>query len=101
MMTETESEILFPLGRITATPGALALMRANYTEYAEVALLQFLNYHQSGDWGAVDADDARLNDLAVRDGARVLSAYTVGDGKVWVITEADRSSTTVLLPEDY
>ena len=55
-----------------------------------------------GDWGDPDEDDRRANDLALQEGTRLLSAYEIRDGfKVWVIPEADRSVTTILLPDDY
>jgi hypothetical protein len=62
---------------------------------------ELLERHQGGDWGEVPAEDAKENDLSVRDGFRIVSAYSVGTGKVWLITEADRSSPCILLPEDY
>lgn len=94
----------FPLGRLLATPAALAALAA-----AGQAASEFLDRHRRGDWGEVDAEDKRLNDQAVAheqdDPARrgrVLSAYRTRLGvKLWVITEHDRSATTVLLPEDY
>jgi len=62
----------------------------------------FLIRHMSGDWGELGAEDKKLNDDAVREGSRILSAYTAANGsKVWGITEADRSSTSILLPEEY
>jgi len=87
----------FPLGRIVATPGALAaLERANQTP------LEFLARHATGDWGEVCDGDKKLNDEALIQGERMLSSYSTGKGeKVWVITEADRSATTLLLPEEY
>lgn len=90
--------MLFPLGRTVATPGAIALMRR-----AGIGPLQLLSRHHRGDWGCVDAHDAAANDRAVREGARILSAYEPGarGEKVWVITEADRSFTTILLPSEY
>ena len=85
----------FPLGRILATPGVLGSV-------SQKEMLGALARHASGDWGDVDDDDRKANDDALRDGARVLSAYRTAAGtKLWVITEADRSSTTVLLPEEY
>ena len=57
--------------------------------------------HVTGDWGELGAEDAKLNDLAVNDGTRIFSAYQMRGEKVWVITEADRSATTVLLPSEY
>ena len=87
--------ISFPLGRIVATPGALALAEAH-----AVDLLPLLIRHRSGDWGDVCADDARSNREALGTGARILSAYRTDAGRLWIITEADRSATTVLLPSE-
>ncbi len=87
---------LFPLGCTTATPRALALLRAHGTNPAAL-----LDRHAAGDWGEIAPEDRGLNERAVRDGDRVLSIYHVGTGRVCVITEADRSATTLLLPEDY
>lgn len=85
-----------PLGIVCATPGALALLcRAGLSP----AIL--LARHQAGDWGEVAPEDALENDRSVIEGFRVLSSYCVSDGRIWVITEADRSATTLLLPEDY
>ncbi len=88
----------FPLGRVLATPGALEVL-----EEAGVDALGLLRRHQTGDWGEVPACDARENERSVKHGWRILSSYLVGgDGaKVWVLTEADRSATTILRPEDY
>ncbi len=86
----------FELGSVCATPGALGAI-----EEAGQTPGDFLQRHLSGDWGEMDAHDSRLNDAAVRSGEdRILSAYTVGDGtaRVWIITEWDRSTTTILLP---
>jgi hypothetical protein len=86
----------FPLGRILATPGALeTILGAGGDPFAYIAR------HASGDWGDLCPFDRRENGLALRHGRRVLSSYKVGDGRVWVITEADRSLTTILLPEEY
>ena len=88
---------LFELGQLVATPGAIDLMFEN-----EVPPGQLLARHTSGDWGDLGQEDKQANDHAVASGhLRVFSAYKVGDDKVWVITEGDRSSTTILLPEDY
>lgn len=85
------------LGGIFATPGALGALLAN----GETPL-PFLQRHAWGDWGSVDAEDAKLNAEAAAHGGRLLSAYELGDGtRLWVITEADRSATTILLPEEY
>ncbi len=87
---------LFQLGRLVATPKALALL-ANVGEGPAT----LLNRHLVGDWGEVPAADAKEKDLSVCEGFRIVSSYTVGAGQVWIITEADRSSTCILLPEDY
>jgi hypothetical protein len=63
--------------------------------------VRFLSRHASGDWGDLDAHDRRENELALEHGRRLLSSYPAGEGRVWVITEADRSVTTLLLPEEY
>jgi hypothetical protein len=85
-----------PLGRVVATPGALKLLME-----AREHPFNFLARHATGDWGELCAFDRRQNEIALREGYRVLSSYYVLAGKVWVITEADRSVTTVLLPEEY
>jgi hypothetical protein len=61
----------------------------------------YLARHTSGDWGNLCAFDRRQNQIALREGLRVLSSYSVGERSVWIITEADRSVTTILLPEEY
>ena len=87
----------FSLGQIVATPGALEAM----SESGQVPA-QFIARHVAGDWGEVCDEDKRLNDGALVDDSRILSAYTTAKGeKVWVITEADRSSTCILLPAEY
>jgi hypothetical protein len=92
-----ESNPKFSLGRTVATPGALAaLVKAGQSP------AEFLARHVRGDWGEVDAEDQKANDADIALGGRLLSAYKLSTGvKVWVITEADRSSTCVLLPEEY
>jgi hypothetical protein len=88
---------LFPLGQTVATPGALLAL-----EDAGDSPAVFLARHQSGDWGEVCPEDQQENDLSVRQGFRILSAYRTSKGvKLWVITEADRSVTTLLLPDEY
>lgn len=87
----------FELGRLLATPGVLEALEA-----AGDDLLSYVARHARGDWGTVDGDDWRANEQALAHGARLLSAYLLRDGtKVWIITEADRASTTVLLPDEY
>jgi len=86
----------FPLGQTVATPGALEVLTATGTSPTEL-----LTRHQRGDWGDVPPEDAEENELSVREGFRILSSYKVGDDKLWVITEADRSVTTILKPGEY
>ena len=87
----------FSPGSIVATPAALAALEA-----AGQRPLEFLSRHLRGDWGDVDAHDRRENELALKQGFRLLSVYRLTDGtRLWIITEADRSATTLLLPEDY
>ena len=87
----------FSLGQIVATPGALeALARANQQPG------HFLNRHLSGDWGELSNEDKAENEYSLQHGFRILSSYkTVTGEKLWLITEADRSVTTLLLPEEY
>ena len=89
---------LFTLGRVVATPGALAAIGVTGDD-----LSTYLAHHQSGDWGDIDAHDRRENQLSLEQGFRLMSGYTLGitGVKIWVITEADRSSTCILLPEEY
>ena len=87
---------LFTLGHVVATPGALvALEKAGQRPGA------FLARHVSGDWGDLPLEDIKENDFSLKHGFRLLSAYSTSAGdKLWVITEADRSSTCILLPEE-
>jgi hypothetical protein len=85
-----------PLGKVVATPGALKLLTEAWANPFD-----YLARHAAGDWGDLCAFDHRQNEIALRDGYRVLSSYEVPAGRVWIITEADRSVTTILLPEDY
>jgi hypothetical protein len=87
----------FELGRLVATPGAVrALQEAGQSPAF------FLERHLAGDWGDVDSEDKRANDQALLTGERLLSSYkTLHGARIWVITEADRSSTCCLLPEEY
>src|SRR5229473_925520 len=97
-MQQTKQQPLFPLGQIVATPGALAALgKAGQTP------LEFLAWHVRGDWGELCEEDHKENQLSLERGFRLLSSYRTssGDTKVWVITEADRSVTTLLLPEEY
>jgi hypothetical protein len=87
----------FPLGHIVATPGTLSeLKRAGQSPDA------FLSRHAAGDWGEISEKDELANHNALREGGRILSSYLTHRGvKLWVITEADRSATTLLLPSEY
>lgn len=93
-------EPLFEMGMIVATPGALDAL-----EEAKLGSLGgqlYLGMHSTGDWGDLDASAKRENDRAIKDGNRILSIYKLSTGvKIWIITEADRSSTTILLPSEY
>ena len=85
----------FRTGQIVSTPNAL-----NHLSQDDIR--SGIIRHQAGDWGDLDADDRKENDLSLERGTRILSAYHASNGVTfWIITEADRSSTTVLLPEDY
>ncbi len=85
----------FKAGRIVTTPKALEML-------SHEDILRAIIRHQSGDWGELDAEDCEANDHAVNHGLRILSQYRSEKGvKFWIITEADRSSTCVLLPEEY
>lgn len=86
----------FPMGNIVSTPGALRLLDAH-----NLSPFYFLALHQGGQWGVVPPDDAQANELALASGAQLLSAYMVGEERLWVITDADRSITTLLLPDEY
>ena len=85
----------FELGRMVMTPGAQHAVPPS-------EMLRALRRHARGDWGDVPREDAKANDMALEQGGRLLSAYRTTSGtKFWVISEADRSATTVLLPEEY
>ena len=87
--------MLFQPGQIVATRGALSVL-------SREDIMKALGRHLSGDWGDLSTEDKQENDFAVKNGFRILSSYSSKKGvKFWVITEADRSATTVLLPEEY
>ncbi len=94
---ERKPEPLFELGEIVGTPGAIqALIEA------EKNPVDLLLRHVTGDWGDLVDEDKKENELSIKEGFRILSAYHLETGaKVWVITEWDRSVTTILLPEEY
>jgi hypothetical protein len=83
-----------PLGQIAITANASLRL-------ATEEVLTALRRHASGDWGDLCAEDTLANDTALTHGGRLLSAYGQGANRFWIITEADYSVTTVLLPEDY
>lgn len=90
-------EAKLQLGRLLATPGALEALQRSAQGVTE-----FLVRHLSGDWGELSQEDAQENNHALTQGLRVLSSYRLKSGvRIWVITEADRSATTFLLPEEY
>jgi hypothetical protein len=88
---------LFPLGQIVATPGALTLL-----EEHKRSPIEFLSRHLRGDWGDLCEEDKTENEFSLKHGFRLLSSYPIAKtDKIWVITEADRSVTTLLLPSEY
>jgi len=96
-MDKVAKQLLFDLGRLVATAGALTAL-----EKSEQNAFEFLARHVTGDWGELPLEDRAENYLSLKRGFRLLSSYRTSAGdKIWVITEADRSSTTVLLPEEY
>ena len=99
--TQTErlparSAPLFPLGQVVATPPLIATLKEK-----RLSVLPFLWRHQTGNWATMEAEDAAANRAALTNGARIFSSFTCDDITIWVITEADRSSTCVLLPSCY
>jgi hypothetical protein len=97
MMNSLPTIPLFPAGQIVATPGALALL-----EQANQSPLELLSRHLRGDWGDLCQDDKTENELSLKYGFRLMSSYPVTDTeRLWIITEADRSVTTLLLPAEY
>jgi hypothetical protein len=94
----TSTKPLFPLGQIVSTPGAIEALSEEGTNG-----LQLLHRHATGDWGDLSDSDKRENALSVKEGFRILSAYRLPRTgvKLWIITEADRSATTFLLPSEY
>ena len=95
MTTTTLPIAKFRLGKIVSTPNALDRL-------TQEDILLAIGRHQAGDWGDVSEEDRAANELALIEGRRLWSVYHAGNGvKFWLITEADRSYTTVLVPEDY
>ncbi len=96
-ITKTQNKVLFPLGQTVMTIGAKdALEESNQLP------IEFIKLHQSGDWGIIGKEDKQENEFSLKNGFRLLSAYRTANGeKLWIITEADRSITTILLPSEY
>jgi len=95
MSTQSFPIAKFRLGHIVSTPNALS-------QLTQDDILLAIQRHQAGDWGDVDEDDRTKNELSLEQGFRLFSVYRAANGvKFWLITEADRSYSTVLLPEDY
>ncbi len=86
----------FSIGRLVATPGAVELLKE-----ARVNPRTLLKRHMKGDWGNLCDFDKEQNDIALKTDARLMSSYDIQGGTVWIITEWNRSVTTILLPEDY
>jgi hypothetical protein len=96
-MQQTQKKPLFDLGQLVATPGALAVL-----EKSGQNAMEFLSRHVTGDWGDIPEEDKKENRFSLEKGFRLMSSYRTAAGAVvWVITEANRSHTTLLLPEEY
>ena len=94
---QSSPSILFALGQVVATPGALDLLDRSVTNAHDL-----LQRHQGGDWGSVPPEDAEENEKSIATGCRILSSYWLNvTERLWIITEADRSVTTLLLPDEY
>lgn len=92
------TKALFSLGQVVATPGALSALGDEGLDSQAL-----LTRHVTGDWGELSGEDAQENELSLREGYRILSSYKLPRTgvKLWIITEADRSATTLLLPDEY
>lgn len=84
----------FPLGQLVITANV-------HAQLDREAVQEGLSRHAAGDWGEVSPEDRQENELSLKEGFRLLSVYRDRDRKFWIITEADRSVTTVLMPDDY
>jgi hypothetical protein len=93
--TSAPAQALFPMGCLMSTPAAMAALTLEEMAWG-------LARHLSGDWGDLDAEDVRENEFSLKEGFRLFSVYHGANGtKFWIITESDRSVTTILLPSDY
>ena len=90
---------LFQLGQLVYTASVQHLIEKE--TISNIDLFTILRRHASGDWGDLCEEDKQVNQSALADGDRLLSSYTINKTTLWIITEADRSVTTILLPEDY
>ena len=96
-MQQISKQPAFELGQIVATPGALAALKKSGQQLGE-----FLTRHVHREWGDLDEEDRKENEYSLEHGFRLLSAYRTNAGdRLWIITESDRSATTILLPEEY
>lgn len=95
-LSEKRNTEQLPLGQIAATPAVLAHLKDH-----GINARDYLKRHAYGDWGDVPPEDAIENQVAIRHGFRVLSSYEIAGERVWIITEADRSVTTLLFPSEY
>jgi hypothetical protein len=87
---------LFEMGRLVATQGAIGFCDTNC-----ISMISLVRRHLRGDWGDLGICDKSANDNAIHAGSRIFSSYDFPDGKIWIVTEADRSSTCMLLPSEY
>jgi hypothetical protein len=87
----------FDIGQLVATPDAIQALSRNGTDDS-----QYVRRHQGGDWGDVSEEESQANEYALTQDLPIMSVYTLKDGtRLWIITEADRSATTILLPTEY
>jgi len=98
---EIKPVVKFELGKIVATPGAIDLQNELLACNPARTLLDYLRRHAKGDWGDLSEDDLAENEFSLKEGFRLFSSYETPAGKLWIITEHDRSVTTFLLPDEY
>ena len=92
-MSDTTSE-LFPIGQLQASPGVME-------EFPHDVIISCLNRHENGDWGDLTEEDKQANYDALESGARIFSSYNIRGDKIWIITDAERETTTITLPSEY
>lgn len=98
-MNLNNDKALFPMGSLYITAGVHTW--SEYTIDNAFLLAELLARHATGDWGDIAEGDKGINEQAIKDGSRIMSVYKLEDTTLWIITEADRSTTTVLLPSEY